>query len=60
MINYFIVDYAHYTDFQDYIKNNFVIDYTDYSHYQDHLKICFIIYSADYADILATLTTLIY
>ena len=26
-----IIDYADYTDFQDYIKNNFIIDYTDYA-----------------------------
>ena len=26
-----IIDYADYTDFQDYIKDNFSIDYADYT-----------------------------
>ena len=26
-----IIDYADYTNFQDYIKNNFLSDYTDYT-----------------------------
>ena len=26
-----ITDYAGYTDFQDYIKNNFTSDYIDYA-----------------------------
>ena len=26
-----LIDYADYTDLQDYIRNNFIIDYADYT-----------------------------
>ena len=39
MRNDFIIDYADYTDLQDYIKNNFIMDYTDYTDLQGYIKI---------------------
>ena len=62
-------DYADYTDFQNYIKNNFIIDYADYTDFQNYIKNNFIIDYADSTDCqdhlkivlsLATLATLIF
>ena len=39
MRNDFIIEYADYTDLQDYIKNNFIMDYTDYTDLQGYIKI---------------------